>query len=95
MDSTARAFKEEHRSYLQDNAPHVLEGLRQSGKLDSYLTSIGETASERLEHVIIQHLLDKELQKLPYLERVRELQNRYQEAEEIIRHDLIHQPTGD
>jgi hypothetical protein len=42
-----------------------------------------------------QHLADKELQKLPYLERVRELPNRQQEAEEIIRNDLIHQPAGD
>jgi hypothetical protein len=41
-----------------------------------------------------QHLADKELQKLPYLERVRELQNRHQEAEEIIPNDLIHQPVG-
>jgi hypothetical protein len=44
--------------------------------LDAYLTSIGETASERLEHVMSQHLADKEIQKLPYLERVRELQKR-------------------
>jgi Transposon-encoded protein TnpV len=93
MDPTAQEFEEEHRQFLQENAPHVLEGLRRSGTLDSYLASIGETASERLEHVMSQHLADKELQKLPHLERVRELQNRHQEAEEIIRHDLILQPV--
>jgi hypothetical protein len=42
-----------------------------------------------------QHLADKKLQKLPYMKRVRELQGRRQEAEEIIGNDQIHQPTRD
>jgi hypothetical protein len=40
-------------------------------------------------------LNDKQHQKLPFLDRVRALQNRQQETEEQIRHDLILQPTGE
>ena len=36
-----------------------------------------------------------EHQKLPFPERVGQLQNRQQETEEVIRHDLIHQPLAD
>jgi hypothetical protein len=56
---------------------------------------VGETASERLEHALSQHLSDPELQKLPFQDRVRELQSRRLEAEEVIGHDLIHQPVED
>lgn len=49
--------------------------------------------ARRQGRVMSQHLTDKELQKLPYMERVREVQSRQQEAEEIIRNDLKHQPT--
>jgi hypothetical protein len=57
--------------------------------------SIGETASDRLGYAMRQLLNDKEHQKLPYLERVRALQNRQQEMEEVIRCDLIFQPIGE
>jgi ATP-dependent Zn protease len=95
MDPTARRYRREHREFLATNRPDVYAALLRSGRLDSYLNSVGETASERLEHVMSQHLADKELQKLPHLERVRQLQNRHQEAEEIIRNDLILQPVED
>jgi transposon-encoded protein TnpV len=94
-DPTAKRFAEEHRRFLEENRPHVLAGLRESGSLTSYLSSVGETASQRLEHAQSQHLSDPEVQKLPFQERVRELQNRQQSEEEVIRHDLIHQPTED
>jgi hypothetical protein len=42
-----------------------------------------------------QQLADPGLQKLPFHGRVRKLRARQMEAEEIIRHDLIHQPTED
>jgi Transposon-encoded protein TnpV len=95
MDPDALRWQDEHRRFLTENRPDVLTALRHSGDLDDYLASIGETASERLEHAMTQMLNDKEHQKLPYLERVRALQNRQQETEEQIRHDLILQPTGD
>jgi hypothetical protein len=37
----------------------------------------------------------KEVQALPHLQRVRELQSRLVEVQEIVRHDLIHQPQPD
>lgn len=94
-DPTTRRFQEEHHKFLRENRPDVLAGLRQSGSLDSYLSSVGETASQRLEHALSQHLSDPEVQKLPFQERVRELQNRRQSEEEVIRNDLIHQPLAD
>jgi hypothetical protein len=56
---------------------------------------VGRTASERLEQVMSQYLADKDLQKLPYQERVKELQSRHQETEEIVRNDPILQPARD
>jgi hypothetical protein len=95
LDSDATRWQEEHCRFLTENRPDVLSALQDSGELDDYLASIGETASERLSHAMRELLNDKEHQKLPYLERVRALQNRQQETEEQIRHDLILQPTGD
>jgi hypothetical protein len=77
---------------LEENRPDVLRELRESRILKSYLSSLGETASERLSYAMRELLNDKEHQKLPYLERVRALQNRQQETEEQIRHELMLQP---
>jgi hypothetical protein len=54
----------------------VLAGLRQSGKLDSYLSSVGNQASEREDHLMSQHLHSKEVLALPYHQQVRESQSR-------------------
>jgi Transposon-encoded protein TnpV len=94
VDPDALRWQGEHSRFLAENRPDVLTALQASGDLDDYLTSIGETASERLSHAMRELRNDKEHQKLPYLERVRALQNRQQETEEQIRHDLILQPTG-
>jgi hypothetical protein len=95
VDPTARRYRREHRAYLAENRPDLYASLQLAGRLDTYLTSIGETASTRLDHVMGQHLADPELQKLPFHERVRELRARQMEAEEIIRHDLMHQAVED
>jgi hypothetical protein len=95
VDPDAVHWQSEHRRFLEENRPDVLTALQASGELDDFLASIGETASERLSHAMRQLLNDKQHQKLPYLERLRALQHRQQEAEEQIRHDLILQPTGD
>jgi hypothetical protein len=95
LDPVAQQYRDEHHRFLRENRPDVLSALQQAGDLDDYLTSIGETASERLDHAMRQMLNDKEHQSLPYLERVRALQNRQQETEEGIRHDLIFQPIGE
>ncbi len=67
-------------------------GLRQSGDLNSYLSSVGNQAKERYMAALAEYNNSKEAQELPYQDRVRQLQNRLREAEEFIRHDLIHQP---
>jgi hypothetical protein len=95
LDPIASQFEEEHRRFLEENRPDMLAALQQAGELDDYLTSIGETASDRLDHAMRQLRHSKEHQKLPYLERVKALQNRQQEMEEQIRHDLILQPIED
>jgi Transposon-encoded protein TnpV len=92
-DPVAMHYQAEHRRFLAENRPDVLRELQRAGELDDYLTSIGETASERLSHAMRQLLNDKEHQKLPYMERVRALRHRQQETEEQIRHDLILQPV--
>jgi hypothetical protein len=94
-DPDAQRWAREHRRFLEENRPDLLTALQWAGDLEDYLASVGETASERLEHAMAELLNDIEHQKLPHLERVRALQNRQQETEELIRHDLILQPTGD
>jgi hypothetical protein len=94
MDPTAGRFRRQHRAFLAENRPDVYAALQRAGRLDSYLTSIGETASERLDHVMSQHLADPEIQRLSFADRARELRARQLEAEEIIRNDLILQPAG-
>jgi hypothetical protein len=85
----------EHRRFLEENRPDVLAELQASGELDNCLAAIGATADERLEHAMRQHLRDPEVQKLPFLDKLRELQSRREAAEEGIRRDLIHQPIED
>jgi hypothetical protein len=90
QDPVAQRYAREHLRFLRENRPDVLEGLRQSGDLSSYLSSVGTQASERLEDAMTQ--ASRATGNLPYQERVTALQNHHQSAEEMIRHDLIHQP---
>jgi Transposon-encoded protein TnpV len=92
-DPTARQYAEEHRRFLEENNPGVLDGLRQSGSLDSYLSSVGEEASQMFDHLMNQYHKSPEVQNLPYHDRVRALQSRRSEAQELVRHDLINQPV--
>jgi hypothetical protein len=50
MDAIARQYRREHREFLATNRSDVYAALLRASRLDAYLTSIGETASERLEH---------------------------------------------
>jgi hypothetical protein len=92
-DPEARRYAQEHLRFLQEARPDVLAELRQHGNLDSYLSSVGESASEMSEHLMSQALASKEVQSLPYHQKVRELQSRQREVEELIQHDLICQPA--
>ncbi len=63
-DPDAQRWAQEHRRFLEENRPDVLLELQKSGSLDSYLSSVGNTASEMLSHAMLQLLNNKELQKL-------------------------------
>jgi Transposon-encoded protein TnpV len=88
-------YAREHRRFLEQHRPDVLASLRQQNNLDSYLSSIGEQARDRLGSLMAEHMNSAEVQKLPHLDRVRSLQNRRMEVEELIRDELINQPLKD
>jgi Transposon-encoded protein TnpV len=77
---------------LQESRPNVLGKLRQSGNLDSYLCSVGEQAAEMYSDIMAKYMHSPEVQKLPHLARVRAIESRQPEAEEIVRNDIINQP---
>lgn len=52
---------------------------------------MGEDAAAREEHLRSQSL--KETRDLPFPDQMRALANRREEAQEMIRHDLIYQPA--
>ena len=85
-------YAKEHLRFLQENRPDVLAELRRQGDLNSYLSSVGDQANDRFSTLMMQHLHSPEVSKLPYQDRVTSLQSRRHEADEIVRHDLIHQP---
>jgi hypothetical protein len=95
MDQKAREFAAEHRRYLQENLPHVLEEMRRDGSLHSYLSSVGITAQEQYEHILARLNNSPEVQNLPFHQRVSKSQENEQSALETVQHDAIFQPTSD
>jgi hypothetical protein len=93
QDPAAKRWAEEHRRFLEENNPAVLADLRRQGDLNSYLSSVGESANEMESHLMSQYLTSKEVQNLPFHDRVRALRSRQREVEELIRHDVILQPV--
>ena len=89
---SAKDYAELHRKFLEDANPEMLRQLRQSGNLNSYLSSVGNQAKEMQSDLVHQYKNSPEARKLPHLELVRALQNRLMEADEVVRHDLINQP---
>ena len=91
-DPAAERYAQEHRKFLEENNPTVLEGLRQSGELDSYLFVVGDQANEMFMTLMKQDASSIVFQNLSHIERVQALHARQCEAEEIVRHDVIFQP---
>jgi len=54
---------------------------------------VGQSAEDMHIHLMAQHHNKPEVQKLPDLDRVRELKARHHEVEEFVRHDIIYQPV--
>jgi phage tail tape-measure protein len=93
MDRQAAEFAKEHRRYLQENLPEVLEEKRRDGTLHSYLSSVGKTAQEMYEHLLAAGNNRPQVQNLPYHQKVSALQNHQQSALEQVQHDLIFSPA--
>jgi hypothetical protein len=54
-DAMAQRYAREYFKFLQENNSAVLEGLRQSGELNSYLSSVGSQASEMFMTLMMQY----------------------------------------
>ena len=91
----AAEYAQEHLRFLQETRPDVLADLRRSSDLNSYLSSVGETASDRFLTLMMQHHNSPEVSSLPYQDRVMSLQSRRHEVDEVIRDELIYQPLKD
>ena len=91
-NSLAKQYAEEHRKFLRENQPRLLQSLSQSGNLKNHLHSVGEQASEMHLHLMAQHNNHKDMQKLPFQKRLESLQSHLLSVQEMVRHDLIHQP---
>jgi hypothetical protein len=85
MDPLVQRFADEHRLFLEDNNPDV---LRQQDDPTSYIYSVGSQAAERWEHLMSQYHHSPEVQKLQGPARVRALQSRQHEIEEVIRDEI-------
>jgi hypothetical protein len=86
----AESYGKEHEQFLKEANPLLHKKLSQSGQLQAQVHSVGESAAETIQHVTAQNL--RETNSLPPPEREKELRSRHLSMEEIVRHDLIHQP---
>ncbi|OYV61789.1 MAG: hypothetical protein B7Z71_03890 [Acidocella sp. 21-58-7] len=90
--SLARQYAQEHQQFLTEANPRFLQSLNQSGDLQSHLHSVGEDAAEMHETMMAQGSRTKEMQNLPFQQRLEALQSLQQATQESVRNDLIRQP---
>ena len=95
QDSLAKQYGEEHERFLKETNPSLHKSLSRSGQLESHLHSVGNEASELHEAQMMKASQSKEMQSLPFQQRLERLQSLQQSTQEIVRHDLIHQPVKD
>lgn len=91
MDAKAQEYSQEHKRFLEEHRPDVWRRL-QSSDPQSYLSSVGSQASDRFQSLMMDYAGSPQVKDLPYMEKVRALQSRRHEADEIVREELIHQP---
>jgi hypothetical protein len=94
-DPKAAEYAWGHLRFLKENRPDVLRDLRRSGDLNSYLSSVGEQASEMFMTLMMRYKNSQEVRELPFLEGVQALESRRHEVEETVLHDVIFQPLPD
>ena len=85
----AQHYARLHKQFLEENNPSVLKGQPDR---NSYLSSVGQQAEEMFEHLMTQYGHQPEVQKLPYHQKVQELQSHRHQADEVVRNNLIYQP---
>lgn len=96
MDPSATEYAKLHRKFLKEERPEVYAELQKQhpgeASLTSYLSSVGQQASDLFDTLMMQTNSDPKVQALPYQERVSLLQSRRHEANEVVLHDVVHQP---
>ncbi len=78
---------------LQRNRPDLYREFQQAGELQSHLKETGESASA-MEAGLLSRMEKKNPLPEDYLERVKELGRRYRQVQEVVMHDLIHEPDA-
>lgn len=91
-NSLAKQYAEEHHRFLKTSRPRLLESLQKSGSLEKHLHSTGEDAALMHETIMSQGSQTKEMQEMPYPQKIKRLQSLLQSTQEAVRSDLIHQP---
>lgn len=76
---------EEH---LALHRPDLLENLRRTQQLETYLTEIGEEMDRQIEELETQ-LVQRMPKTLSYMQRVQDLTQARRQAEETVIHDLF------
>jgi hypothetical protein len=92
QEPSAAEYAQDHLKFLKEERPDVLDQLRQSSDLNSYLSSVGEEAEQMYDDLMRLYQHSRHVQSLPHLEQVQALQSHRREADEVVRHDLIYQP---
>jgi hypothetical protein len=87
----AQGYAKRHREFLSQTNPKMLEKLRASGELLSYLKGIGEQAEEMYETLSAQMQTSKNL-PTEYWARVKALEAIPVTVDEIVMSELILQP---
>lgn len=87
----AEEFSQQHKRFLEEHRPDVWQKLPPPDR-QSYLSSVGEQASDRFDTLMRQYAQSPEVKSLPYTQKVQALQSRQHEAAEIVRDELIFQP---
>ena len=91
MDLKAQEYSQAHQRYLEEHRPDVWRKLLPADR-QSYLSSVGEQASDRLDNLMREYAQSPEVKSLPFPQQARALRSRQHEAEEVIRDELIFQP---
>ncbi len=90
----AQEYSQQHRKFLEEHRPDVWRKLQSSDR-QNYLSSVGNQASDRFDHLMREYAQSPEVKDLPYMQKVQALQSRRHEANEIVQAELIHQPLKD